>query len=125
MPVFSRSGFLAATVALFASACAAPGYERQRISAEELSTLKPQIAEHLICIAGAVDHGLPGTSNALALVDSAGQSCRPKLDPIASGLKRFSLSDSARTRYLEAVEKSSKDVVLERMVSQQAKSSAR
>lgn len=109
------------------SACASTGGDanRARLSAEELATLKPQIAEHLRCVSAAVDHGLPGTHNAIALVDDATNSCQRTLTPLAERLKGFSLSAKAHQRYMQAISTASRDAVLRSMTTRQASAATR
>ncbi len=115
--------FLASAIAL--SACATPGVgERSKLTREELSTMRPQIAEHLTCMAKNATLYSKGTADLGVLVDTAAYTCRSKLGPLAASLKTFNLTPDAQLSYVKAVEMASRSIISDRIVKAQAQNNA-
>lgn len=102
------------------SACATPGAgERTKLTREELTTMRPQIAEHLTCMAKNATVYSRGTGDLGVLVDTAAYTCRTKLGPLADRLKNFNLTPDAQKSYVKAVEMASRSIIADRIVKAQ------
>lgn len=93
--------------------------DRTKLTREELTTMRPQIAEHLTCMAKNATLYSRGTADLGVLVDTAAYTCRTKLGPLASSLKNFNLTPDAQRSYVKAVEMASRSIIADRIVKAQ------
>jgi hypothetical protein len=115
-----KSLLLGLCAAITLGACATPGIgERTKLTREELGTMRPQIAEHLTCMAKNATVYSKGTADLGVLVDTAAYTCRSKLGPLAAGLKNFNLTPDAQKSYVQAVEMASRSIIADRIVKAQ------
>lgn len=99
------------------SACATPGEtERARLTTAELSTMRPQIADHLSCMAANARIYAGGAADLGVLVDTAAYTCRTKLLPLTAQLQTFNLSSEAQRSYIRAIETASRSVIADRIL---------
>jgi hypothetical protein len=118
-----KSLLLSLGAVLILSACATPGAgDRTKLTREELGTMRPQIAEHLTCMAKNATLYSRGTADLGVLVDTAAYTCRTKLGPLAASLKNFNLTPDAQRSYVKAVEMASRSIIADRIVKAQTKS---
>jgi|GEM_PF-3974842 len=118
-----KSLLLSLCAALALGACATPGTgDRTKLTREELGTMRPQIAEHLTCMAKNATLYSRGTADLGVLVDTAAYTCRTKLGPLAAGLKKFNLTPDAQKSYVQAVEMASRSIIADRIVKAQTQS---
>jgi hypothetical protein len=118
--------------AFMISACATPGAgdtaktansaeagitgDRTQLTREELGTMRPQIAEHLTCMASKASVYAGGASDLGVLVDTAAYTCRPKLGPLSERLKHFNLTAKAQLSYVRAIEMASRSIIADRLL---------
>ncbi|MGB7183515.1 MAG: hypothetical protein WA888_09960 [Burkholderiaceae bacterium] len=107
---------LAAGLAISACATTPPVGERTKLTRDELSTMRPQIADHLQCMAKSAVVYSSGTSDLGVLVDTAAYTCQPKLGALSERLKHFNLTPNAQISYVRAVELASRSIITDRIV---------
>lgn len=121
-----KASVLLIACAVVVSACATPGLgDRTRLTRDELGSMRPQIAEHLTCMARKVGVYAGGAADLGVLVDTAAYTCKQKLNPLAVRLKEFDLTPDAQTNYVRAIEMASRSIIADRILKAQARAPGR
>lgn len=90
--------------------------DRTKLTHNELGTMRPQIAEHLTCMAQSANLYAAGAADLGILVDTAAYTCQSKLTGLSERLKHFNLTSDAQVKYVQAVEMASRSIISERLL---------